>query len=105
VANTGTLSIRDSTVTANRVAFTPEGVCPAQGQPGGGGLYNAGALTLSNVTVSGNTAPSRGGGLLNDSGASGATLTHVTLAANGAAGGLDSKAPLTLRASVLDASS
>ena len=47
----------------------------------GGGIFNSGTLTLSNVTVSGNTASSLGGGIFNDGTL---TLTDSTLSGNSA---------------------
>jgi parallel beta-helix repeat protein len=53
----------------------------------GGGLYDLGSLTLTNCTVSGNSASNRGGGLYSPSGASGTTtLTDCTVSGNSAAG-------------------
>ena len=42
---------------------------------GGGGIFNAGILTLSNSTVSGNNAGDGGGGIFNDDGGT-LTLTN-----------------------------
>ncbi|CAN5214216.1 hypothetical protein BH11PSE10_BH11PSE10_14400 [soil metagenome] len=59
----------------------------------GGGAWNAGGLSLINVTVSGNTASSEGGGLWTDKGKSdenngvALSLDHVTVAGNSAASG------------------
>jgi predicted outer membrane repeat protein len=50
----------------------------------GGGLYNEGTATLTNVTVSGNSSANDGGGLLN-SGSGMATLIKVALSGNSAA--------------------
>lgn len=50
---------------------------------GGGGIYNGGVLTLSNVTLASNHANSAGGGILNGSGAS-AVLNWVDLTLNSA---------------------
>ncbi len=46
----------------------------------GGGIYNAGTVTLINVTISGNTGKTSGGGLFNNSGT--ANLNNVTIATN-----------------------
>jgi len=51
----------------------------------GGGLYNDGTATLTNVTVSGNSASAHGGGLMNSVGT--ATLTNVTVSGNSASEG------------------
>jgi len=55
----------------------------------GGGLYNAGTLTLTNVTLSGNLGSNLGGGIWNFYGL--ATLTNATLSGNSAGngGGID----------------
>src|SRR5262249_15359820 len=53
---------------------------------GGGGLFNNGTLTLTNCTVSGNSANGYlGGGLFNSYGT--ATLTNCTVSGNSAGGG------------------
>ena len=46
----------------------------------GGGLWNEGTLTLANVTISGNSADGSGGGIYNDSGT--LTSTNVTITDN-----------------------
>jgi hypothetical protein len=83
-----TVTIEDSVVTANRATPTgvfpsPSGVlcgggtfCPyAQGE--GGGIYNTGAMTLTNVVVSDNEA---GAGLASDADAGGiSVLPHASL--------------------------
>jgi hypothetical protein len=68
----------------------------------GGGLYNAGKLTLTNSTVSGNAAFA-GGGLFNNSNST-LTLTNSTVsgnAAKGDGGGLVSAGTLTLANSIV----
>jgi hypothetical protein len=55
------------------------------GGRGGGGVYNNGTLTLTNGTVSGNTAP-YGGGILSAEGV--LTLTNSTVSGNDARGGI-----------------
>jgi hypothetical protein len=50
--------------------------------PNGGGVYNAGSLTLTNDTLSGNSAKYNGGGVYNGNGT--ATLTDDTLSGNSA---------------------
>jgi len=49
----------------------------------GGGIRNAGALTLSTMAIRGNTAAGDGGGMANRTGGS-AQLTNVTVTGNGA---------------------
>ena len=51
---------------------------------GGGGLYNFGTAILKNCTISGNTASLEGGGVYNDGNA---TLTNCTISNNSAYGG------------------
>jgi hypothetical protein len=50
----------------------------------GGGIYNAGAVTLTNSTLSGNHAGARGGGIYNGLGA--ATFTSSTVSGNSVTG-------------------
>jgi hypothetical protein len=62
---------------------------PGSPEPRGGGLYNAGSLTLSNVSVIGNSA-GEGGGIYNQAGS--ITAAGVTVSNNSAAadtGGID----------------
>jgi hypothetical protein len=47
----------------------------------GGGIYNAGTLTLAGTTVSGNSAGNLGGGIFNEPGAS-ASFTDTTISGN-----------------------
>src|SRR5262249_39829320 len=54
IANAGTLTLENSTVTANKVLSGD-----------GGGIYNSGTLTVRRSVVSGNTAWSHGGGIAN----------------------------------------
>src|SRR5919106_2814919 len=72
VANTGTLSLTDVSVSGNTADV-------ASGS--GGGLTNGGILTLTNVTVSGNRSAGNGGGGLNETSSS-LTLTNVTVSGN-----------------------
>ncbi len=51
----------------------------------GGGIYNAGTLTLTSCTISGNTATDAGGGIYNAGGT--LTLTACTVSGNSAADG------------------
>jgi len=64
----------------------------------GGGVFNAGTLTLTNSTVSGNNADENGGGIYNDNGGT-AMLTNITVSGNNAAedgGGIFNFGTLTL---------
>mgnify|MGYP001828721396 CR=1 FL=1 len=72
----------------------------------GGGIWNGMTLALANVTLSGNTAQARGGGLFINFGST-ATLTHTTVTFNeavlGTGGGLYQKeqTAVTLRNSIV----
>ena len=79
ILNSGTLTLKDSTVSEN----TAIGNTNNNGH--GGGIYNdsTGTLTLTNSTVSGNTA-SDGGGIYNYRGT--LTLTDSTVSGNRATG-------------------
>nr|MDQ3566132.1 hypothetical protein [Pseudomonadota bacterium] len=75
VASSGDLTL-DSTMVSggiNALDFIPY-------FPGGGGVYNSGILTLTNSTVSGNSAGEAVGGGVSNSGT--ATLTHSTVSGN-----------------------
>jgi uncharacterized protein DUF4347/polymorphic membrane protein len=76
--NTPTATITDSTIRDNEVT-----------NYGGGGIYNYdGTLTISNSTISGNTAARSGGGIFNYSYYSGSptvTITNSTISGNTAA--------------------
>src|SRR6266545_4277792 len=65
----------------------------------GGGLYNEGTATLTNVILSGNSANDNGGGIANFSEGAVVTLTNVTLSGNSATafgGGITSNGTATL---------
>jgi parallel beta-helix repeat protein len=73
----------DAHVTASLSGLTVSG----GGAFNGGGLYDLGNLTLTNCTVSGNSASNRGGGLYTPSSASGTTtLINCTVSNNSARG-------------------
>ena len=74
IYNLGTLTIVNSTVSAN----TAGGI-----SGGGGGIFSAGTLTIVNSTVSGNTA-SIGAGIDNAGDASTVTITNSTFSGNAA---------------------
>src|SRR5262249_30189037 len=70
LANHGTLTLTDCTVSGNSASNS------------GGGLYNLnGTLTLTNCTISGNSAGTDSGGLWNNGTA---TLTNCTVSGNSA---------------------
>lgn len=83
VGSGGKLTVRDLSLRGGAAAGDSL-FCPAQC---GGGVYNAGSLTLANSTLSGNSAGFFGGGLFN---AGTATVTNSTVSGNTAeyAGGL-----------------
>ncbi|MCR5359700.1 MAG: hypothetical protein K6E55_07450, partial [Thermoguttaceae bacterium] len=62
----------------------------------GGGIYNDGTLTITNSTISGNTASGDGGGICNDSGT--LTITNSTISGNTAdwGGGICNDGTLTI---------
>ena len=119
VLNYGTLTLSNSTVSANR-AEDAGGVVNAPGATLtlsnstvrgntatslGGGVGNApgGTLTLSNSTVSANSAASNGGGVYNEGGAT-LTVRNSTISANSAGtggGGVAGGGTLTLSNSTL----
>ena len=88
-----TLNVSKTTLSGNGVPFQYNGggiynlgnttltnvILEANSATGGGGIYNAGTVTLSDVTVSGN-AGSFGCGIFSSNGA--ATLTNTTLSGN-----------------------
>ena len=89
LSNSGTLTLRDSTVSGNTAGL-------------GGGLSNSGTLTLTNSTVSGNTASTlHGGGVVNF----GYTLlTNSTVSGNSAhleGGGVYTAGTFTLKNSTV----
>lgn len=86
IANGGTLTLTNSTVSANTAKS-------------GGGIVNLGVLTLNRSTISGNTADD-GGGISN---AGTATLTDSTVNNNAAtdSGGIDNGGPMILNNSTL----
>jgi CSLREA domain-containing protein len=82
VGTTGDLTLNDLTIQNGACS----GLCATDGSSGGG-VYNAGTTTISNVAFIQNSANNNGGGMYNASDSS-ATLTNVTFSANlGAYGG------------------
>jgi predicted outer membrane repeat protein len=84
IANSGTLTLTNSTVSGNSAGFA------------GGGMASDGMLTLTNSTVSGNSAGFAGGGIANSGTL---TLTNSTVSGNSAlefGGGIAGDGPLTL---------
>lgn len=88
VTDDGNLTLNDTTI--------KEGNATGETTGEGGGIYNSGTVTLTNSTVSGNTASSGGGGICNDGTV---TLTNSTVSGNTAAsdgGGIENFGTLTL---------
>mgnify|MGYP006276684547 CR=1 FL=1 len=57
------------------------------GETGGGGIYNAGKMRIENSTISGNSHPSRGGGIYNLLANRTVYLNHTTISDNSASYG------------------
>jgi hypothetical protein len=57
------------------------------GEAGGGGIYNAGKMHIENSTISGNSHPSRGGGIYNLLANRTVHLNHATISDNSASYG------------------
>jgi hypothetical protein len=97
VDSNGDLTLRDTTLSG--------GAAAGDGARPGGGVFNEGALTLINSTVSGNSAGTYGGGLSNTGTL---TLTNSTVAGNFAdsfGGGVLSVGPLALTNSTISGNS
>jgi hypothetical protein len=72
--------------TLQRLTIQNGGVPPTSGVVSGGGIDNAGVLSLSDVVVSGNSATGNGGGIANRANAS-LNLHNVTISGNKATSG------------------
>lgn len=72
IQNGGTLTVKDSTFTANRAEGTDAG--------SGGAIHNTGYLTVTGSTFSANSAWGRGGAMYSDQGS--LTLTNNTFSGN-----------------------
>lgn len=75
----GTLTLTTSTLSGNQIQA-------AVGSSGGGGMFNAGALAVSNSTFASNGSAQDGGGLENDA-TGGVSVTNVTFTSNDATSG------------------
>jgi hypothetical protein len=103
----GSLAIATSTIASNQGAGGPGGAYGLPGECLGGGLYNTGTLTVSSVTLSGNSATTsvfiaRGGGLYND--ASGTLMISDSILSGNSApggGGIGNAGTLTVSNSTL----
>jgi hypothetical protein len=94
------LTIASSTIASNQATGGPGGAYGHFGFGYGGGLYSAGTLTVSDSTLSGNSASDYGGGIYNFGTL---TVTNSTLSGNfatnsifGRGGGIGSYRTLTL---------
>jgi hypothetical protein len=112
----GVVSLSDVTVSNGSVAGSGGGINNAgeltltrvtlSGNTGtnGAGIYNDGALTMKNCTVSGNSASGEAGGIYNNSGCS-FTLNNCTIANNdsstGSTGGLYNTGSLDIRNTII----
>lgn len=78
IYNAGTLTISDSTISENGAESCHFIICSGEG----GGIYNtiSATLTISSSTISGNSSPGPGGGILNDGGK--AILQNSIVASN-----------------------
>ena len=94
--STGTLTLSNVTITGNNSTGTSGG--------GGGGLYiDNGDANVTNVTLSNNSAP-RGGGIYNQMGATGVTISDSTISSNNVTmigGGIYSLRPITISDSTI----
>jgi nitrous oxidase accessory protein NosD len=97
--NRGKVAVRGSIVARNRAWDTES--C---GSPAGGGIMNAGELTLVDSRVAGNASFGEGGGISNSAGAT-VSLTSSTVARNeaweGSGGGIWNGGDLTLHDAVV----
>jgi CSLREA domain-containing protein len=96
ISNSGTLTLTDSTLSANSASSTSNG----------GGIVNAGTLTVSHSTFSSNSAL-YGGGIYNSGLGSTLTVSHSTLGSNSASygGGIFNGSTLTVSHSTLGSNS
>ena len=88
IFNHGTITLTDVVISNNGNAATYEG----------GGIHNKEVAILNGVTLSGNRSD-RGGGIHNDNTATSLSLTNVTVSGNTAAdtgGGLHNQKPVTI---------
>src|SRR5438128_6241541 len=76
-----TMSVINSTIYGNDATAYPAGSNPTLG----GGIYSKGALNVSNSTISGNSAATTGGGIYNDSQATGSATVKSNIIANNTA--------------------
>ena len=82
-ADFASINVINSTIYGNDAAAFPAG----RNLASGGGIYNRGALNVSNSTISGNSADTAGGGIYDDSQATGnATIKSTIIAKNIATG-------------------
>ena len=84
-ADFASLNIINSTIYGNDAAAFPAG----RNLASGGGIYNRGALNVSNSTISGNSADTAGGGIYDDSQATGNVTVKSTIIAKNIGTGSD----------------
>ena len=118
IYNNGTTNVANCTISGNSAGGSGGGILNYPGRTlrvvsstisgnsaaDGGGIYNFGPLTLTNSTISANTASSYGGGLYNRS--STVTLTNNTFSGNSASygGGMYSISTVKVNNSIIAAS-
>jgi hypothetical protein len=83
-ASGGSVTIASSTMATNQGTGASGGLGGGDGAGQGGGLYTGGTLTLTDSTLSGNSAPAGGGGIFNTGTL---TVSTSTLSGNSAAAG------------------
>jgi hypothetical protein len=84
IYNAGTLKVTGSTVSGNYATYVADQALNPAPINKGGGIYNAAGatLTVSDTTVSGNTAGSGGGGIYNAGTAAALTVLNSTFSSN-----------------------
>jgi hypothetical protein len=107
IANTGTLSIDNVTISNNWAADKGSTVGGGIDNFGAGTSLDPGVVTLTNSTVSGNTAGR--GGAINNTGSGSMTISNTTISDNvtygDGAGGIFNSARLTVRSSTISGNS
>jgi CSLREA domain-containing protein len=110
IYNSGTLTVTDSTIRGNTTGAGGTGGesgndgsagCASVGGPGGeggggAGIYNAGTLTMTGTTISGNATGSGGGGGAGDGDCTPFIADGGTGGTGGAGGGIDNSGTVTV---------
>ncbi len=89
IANSGTLSLTDDTVSGNGAVYNTT-------NRDGAGIYNSGTMFVSGTTINGNTAYSNGGGIFNSGFMTLSNSTVFGNAAYTAGGGIDNTGTMSL---------